>query len=66
MCEKPFKRGDTVFVRNDKYSTWEEVIFLTEIKGSYYPYVTVIKGHERGFKNKEGFDTSEWRYISKT
>ena len=56
------KRGDRVLVWNNS-NTPVERIFLTEIKGSTYPIITVYTPSERKFLNGEEFDTNEFKHM---
>jgi hypothetical protein len=60
------KRGDRVLF-SDAYTNEEEEgaerIFLCEIEGSSYPYISVSKETEKQFINRNVFDTVKWRFM---
>jgi hypothetical protein len=56
------QRGDLVLVSDDE-ETWDEVIFLTEIKGAFDPYAAVSNNYETEFKNHEKFDYFCYKYM---
>lgn len=52
--EEEFKRGDWVEVCDDR-DEWVTKLFVTEIEGSMFPYVTVTAGYEDSFFNDGQF-----------
>jgi hypothetical protein len=56
------QRGDLVLV-SDNNEDWDEVIFLTEIKGAFDPYAAVDNSYETEFKNNEKFDYHSWVFM---
>lgn len=56
-------RGEKVLVKNEESEKWKERIFVSEIKGSEFPYVCVIPDSEYKFIEGELFRTSDWKYI---
>lgn len=53
--EQNLKRGDIILCDG------EERIFLTYIEGARCPYLCVINGDEKNFKNGKTFHTTPWR-----
>jgi len=57
------KRGDRVLVWDNNEKLSEERIFLAEIKGSYFPIVTVAIDCENDFKEEIEFETTEYKKM---
>lgn len=57
------KRGDRVLVWDDNESKACERIFLTEIKGSYHPFIIIYKPDEKKFLNGEKFEFMAYKNI---
>ena len=65
LWEEPFtpKRGDEVLVWDEKEKDASPKIFLTEIEGAKYPFVTVFGHDEKKFKNGKKFNIGLWKNM---
>ena len=55
-----FKRGERVLVRSQVEDSYVERIFVTAIKGAWFPYVCVHEDYEDEFLAGGAFDTENW------
>jgi hypothetical protein len=61
-----FQRGEEVEVRCwEEDDPWQQRIFLAEIKGSNYPFITVEERSTLNFKQGKTFDTARWKCCRK-
>lgn len=69
LVDNEIKRGDIVYVSDvsekDAEKQKEERIFLTYVKGAYYPYICVTQGEEEEFHTGEPFNMKSYAYTVK-
>ena len=65
MTTEEFTKWELVEVRDCSTSNWQIKIFITEIKGSNYPFVCVNDYHNEEFKTNKKFNCGYWKFCRK-